>query len=345
MCLEIGPMKFEPIFKERIWGYDRLKNLFGKELPAGKRIGESWELADLSGDCSRVSVGTFAGRSFRDVLQKDGLDIGFSPDECAFPFGLLIKYLDANDVLSVQVHPDDRACGLFGGAQLKTEFWYVLAAESDAVIYRGLKPGTGRTKVGQAVKDGTVQELMEVYPARRGDTHYLPAGTIHALGAGVMVAEIQTPSDSTFRLFDWNRVDDQGRGRKLHIEEALSCIHYTDGSAEEAGENEIDSRPTEELMKLGEALGEAELLVKCPFFSIVHLRYQDVGVRRMEVNRPVVMINLGGSGLVGNGQQSKSMVGFSAGDTVLWPRMKEGILEVERAFECLMVCLGPVRVS
>ena len=344
MSLVIGPMKFEPIFKERIWGSDRLESLLGKKLPAGKNIGESWELADLSGDCSRIAGGLYAGESFRGVLRKHGQDIGFSPEECEFPFGLLIKYLDANDVLSVQVHPDGRACELFAGAQLKTEFWYVLEAEADSVIYRGLKPGTGRAKVGQAVKDGTVQELLEVYPARKGDTHYLPAGTIHALGAGVMVAEIQTPSDTTFRLFDWNRVNREGQGRELHIEEALSCIHYTDGSAEEAGENDIDNRPTEELMKLGEALGEAELLVKCPFFSIVHLRYQDVGVRRIEVNRPVVMIYLEGSGKVGNALQSKNIVGFTAGDTLLWPRMSEGIVESEGGFECLLVCLGPVKV-
>ena len=188
-------------------------------------------------------------------------------------------------------------------------------------------------------------ELLQVYPARKGDRHYLPAGTIHALGAGVVVAEIQTPSDTTFRLFDWGRVDEQGRGRELHIEEALSSIHYTDDMAEEGRENETDNRPTEELMKLGDALGKTELLVKCPFFSIVHLRFQDAGVRRVEVNRPVVMINLEGSGLVGNALQSKSMVGFSAGDTVLWPRMNEGIVEAERAFECLLVCLGPMRVN
>ena len=338
-------MKFEPIYKERIWGSDRLERLFGKKLMAGKKIGESWELADLSGDCSRIAGGSFAGRLFREVLQTNGLDIGFNPSECEFPFGLLIKFLDANEVLSVQVHPDGKACEIFAGAQLKTEFWYVLEAERDAVIYRGLKPGMGRTKVGRAVKDGTVPELLEVYPARKGDTHYLPAGTIHALGAGVMVAEIQTPSDTTFRLFDWNRVDERGRRRELHIEEALSCIHYTDGSEEAGMEDAFDSRPTEELLKLGESLGETELLVKCGFFSIVHLRFQNVGIRHFEVKRPVVIINLEGAGIVGNARQRKDRVGFSAGDTVLWPRMSEGMVETEGFFECLLVCLGPTRVK
>jgi len=345
MSLDIGPMKFAPIFKERIWGSDRLGSLFGKKLPEGKKIGESWELVDLSGDGSRIDGSSFAGMSFREVLQQHGVDMGFNSVECEFPFGLLIKFLDANDVLSVQVHPDGRACELFTGAQLKTEFWYVLAADADAVIYRGLKPGIGRTKVGQAVKDGTVAELLEVYPARQGDGHYLPAGTVHALGAGVMVAEIQTPSDTTFRLFDWNRVDEQGRGRELHIEAALSSIHYTDVSGGETGGNEAESPPTEDLVKLGEALGEAELLVRCPFFSVVHLRFRGVGDREFEVKRPVVMINLKGAGMVGNSVQSNNMVGFTAGDTLLWPRMDAGIVEAEGGFECLLVCLGPTRVK
>ncbi|MCP4708729.1 MAG: hypothetical protein GY869_08900 [Planctomycetes bacterium] len=341
----LGPMKFEPILKERIWGSDRLGSLLGKKFSEGKKIGESWELVDLSGDCSRIVRGSFAGRYIREVLQKHGQDIGYNPDECEFPFGLLVKFLDANDVLSVQVHPDSRTCDLFAGAQMKTEFWYVLEAEANAVIYRGLKPGIGRTKVGQAVKDGTLQGLLKVYPAQQGDTHYLPAGTIHALGAGVMVVEIQTPSDSTFRLFDWNRVDEQGRGRELHIEEALSCIHYTDDSGEETRGNKIDTPPSEDLIKLGETLGNSKLLVKCPFFSIVHLRFQNVGVRHFEVKRPVVMINLKGAGMVSNALQGNNIVGFTAGDTLLWPRMNEGIVKTEIGFECLLVCLGPVRVN
>jgi mannose-6-phosphate isomerase class I len=229
------PAKFKPIFKERIWGSDRLKTLFGKDLPPHTKIGESWELADLPDDCSQITDGPWNGMTLRQLLTVHGQEFGFTPDQCRPPFGLLIKFLDANDVLSVQVHPDADACKLFPDARLKTECWYVLAAEPGSVIYRGLKPGIDRKQVENAVKVGNLQDLMMLYPAKAGDFHYLPAGTVHALGAGVVVAEIQTPSDTTYRLYDWNRRDAHGNSRELHIEQALASIHYPDVGATSCG--------------------------------------------------------------------------------------------------------------
>jgi len=344
-------VKFKPIFKERIWGSDRLKTLFSKDLPTDAKIGESWELADLPDDCSRITDGPWTGMTLRKVLDEHGQQFGFTAEQCRFPFGLLIKFLDANDVLSVQVHPDADACKLFPDARLKTECWYVLATEPGSVIYRGLKPGIDRKQVENAVKGGNLQDLMVVYPAKTGDFHYLPAGTIHALGAGVVVAEIQTPSDTTYRLYDWNRRDDQGRSRQLHIEQALASIHYTD--------KELDKKaptpPTDQtsypptafastirypLSASNGKIGNLNVLLDCPYFSLSMLNIDDEKQFDLILSRPTVLISLSCTGLVTNQAATDYNCQFKPGDTILMPAMK-GKLEIIESGQCLLTCLGP----
>ncbi|MCH9022838.1 MAG: class I mannose-6-phosphate isomerase [Planctomycetes bacterium] len=222
------PIRFNPIFKERIWGSDRLSSVFGKDLPAGKLIGESWEFVDLADDSNIAANGPLAGQSIGEIIPKHGESIGFTKEQCRHPFGLLIKFLDAADVLSVQVHPDRQACLTLPHARMKTECWVVVHAEADSVIYRGLKDGVGQADLEEALKAGSVDQLLRVYSAKKGDFHFLPAGTVHAIGAGLIIAEIQTPSDTTYRLFDWNRRDAAGNSRQLHIQEALVSTHFTD---------------------------------------------------------------------------------------------------------------------
>jgi len=337
------PVKFKPIFKERIWGSDRLKTLFSKDLPANAKIGESWELADLPNDCSQINDGPWHGMTLRQLLDENGQQFGFTAEQCRFPFGLLIKLLDANDVLSVQVHPDAEACKLFPEARLKTECWYVLAAEPESVIYRGLKTGIGREQVENAVRDGNLQDLMVVYPAMAGDFHYLPAGTIHALGAGVVVAEIQTPSDTTYRLYDWNRRDDQGRGRQLHIEQALAGIHYTDGK-HRTEEKPVPDPPIkfakQFLQKFGGQIGNNSILLDCPYFSVSLLNIYDTKQFDFLLARPVVLISLSCNGSVTNQAAADYTCHFQSGDTILIPNMT-GILDITKPGQCLLTCLGP----
>ena len=337
------PVKFKPIFKERIWGSDRLKTLFGKDLPADAKTGESWELADLPDDCSQIADGPWNDMSLRQLLDKHGKQFGFTAEQCRPPFGLLIKFLDANDVLSVQVHPDADACKLFPDTRLKTECWYVLATEPDSVIYRGLKTGIGREQVENAVRDGNLQDLMVVYPAMTGDFHYLPAGTIHALGAGVVVAEIQTPSDTTYRLFDWNRRDDQGRSRELHIEQALAGVHYTDGK------HCTDEKPVPDppikfarqfLQKFGGQIGSNSILLDCPYFSVSLFNIYDKKQYDFILSRPVVLISLSCAGFVTNQAAKDYNCQFKPGDTILIPTMS-GNLKISRPGQCLITCLGP----
>ncbi len=345
--MQIIPVIFNPLYKAKVWGADNLKKLFGKDIPDNQKIGESWELADLKQGQSTVAGPVWQGLTTRQMLDKYGTNLGFTPGQCRFPFGLLIKFLDANDVLSVQVHPDAHACKKYPDAQLKTECWYVIDAQPDAVIYRGLKDGIGRNDMEQAIKKGTVDKLLRVYPAKKGDFHYIPAGTVHALGAGVVVAEIQTPSDTTYRLYDWNRRDAQGRSRELHISHALDSIHYTDGTSTtepESGDkieaninNGAGSNMSKILSSLS-ALGQARPLLNCPFFSVLHLTIPQAGQYNVAIGKPFVMITLQGSGSIYDAT-AKLSCSYKAGDTVLWPIMPMACLHIAKPVSCLITCL------
>jgi mannose-6-phosphate isomerase len=219
------PLTFKPILKQRIWGGRRLAELFGKPLPEGAKIGESWELSDLPGDESVVAGGELAGMTIGEVARRYPSEIvgdkGFTGQ-----FPLLLKQLDARDVLSVQVHPDEETCRRRGKGQPKTECWYVIEAAEGAVIYKGLKPGVTRAAFEAAIVDGTAADMLHKVQVLPGECHFLPAGTPHAIGAGLVIAEVQTPSDTTYRVFDWGRVDESGKARQLHITDALESIHF-----------------------------------------------------------------------------------------------------------------------
>lgn len=235
--MSVYPYKLVPLYKEKIWGGRALERFFGRQLPAGSKVGESWELADLpptgpDGETeSVVANGPDAGRTVAALLRE-------KPDEllgAARPWEggrlpLLLKVLDANDILSLQVHPDEKTAAQMGPPiRTKTECWYVLKS-FDGYILKGIKPGVTAKRFRQAMdSDKAVGELVERFDVAEGDFHYLPAGTVHALGAGVVVAEIQIPSDTTFRVTDW------GRGREIHVEEAMRSIHFQPLAAEPPG--------------------------------------------------------------------------------------------------------------
>jgi mannose-6-phosphate isomerase len=225
--MEPYPYKFVPIYKEKIWGGRNLQRLFGRDLPADKAIGESWELADLVEGVSRVANGPAAGTALTDLTRELGSRLlgGCQPmPDGRFP--LLLKLLDANDILSLQVHPDADAVKAIGpAAALKTECWYVIESRG-GMIYKGVRPGVTAEQFRQAVRSDAVERFVTACPVAAGDFHYLPAGTVHALGAGVVIAEVQTPSDTTYRVTDW------GRGREIHVERSMQCIHF--GQADDA---------------------------------------------------------------------------------------------------------------
>jgi mannose-6-phosphate isomerase len=219
------PLKFQPIYKKRIWGGQKLRKIFDKDIPPLEKIGESWELADLPDDKSVITNGQFAGQNINSLIQKYPEEI-IGNKNFSGNLPLLIKFLDAEDILSVQVHPDEQTCKQMGRGQPKTECWYIISASPDAVIYKGLKKGVTKEQFSKAIENGTVAELLVKVPVEAGQCHFLPSGTAHSIGAGLLIAEIQTPSDTTYRVFDWNRVDDTGKARQLHIEEALQSINF-----------------------------------------------------------------------------------------------------------------------
>ena len=261
------PLLFEPIYKPKPWGGRKLCELFGKSLPGDEPIGESWELVDLPGNVSIVRGGALAGQSLADVLARwggwlfgdrrastsgtepgryDDTTSGTEPGRyddvapgrygCAAPaarFPLLIKFLDARQHLSVQVHPrPDHPDVLSGKLPLKHEAWYVLDADPGAQIFIGFKPGVTEQDVRQHAGGADFADLLQAWPAEVGTCFYLPSGTPHALGGGTVVAEVQTPSDITYRFFDWNRVGLDGQPRELHIDQAIEHVRYDVGESD-----------------------------------------------------------------------------------------------------------------
>ncbi len=217
---------FEPIFQERIWGGRRLEDEFGKKLPAGRKIGESWELVDRPEAQSVVRSGPLKGISLHQLWKNHRGEI-FGAAKSAPRFPLLIKLLDARDTLSLQVHPPAHIAPRLNG-EPKTEFWYVAKADPNAKIYAGLRATTSPEEFNRSIASGNVTDHIHSVPVKEGDGIFLPAGRFHAIGAGNLLVEIQQNSDTTYRVYDWDRVDDTGQPRELHIEQALQCIDFND---------------------------------------------------------------------------------------------------------------------
>jgi mannose-6-phosphate isomerase len=222
-------LRFRPIFRRYLWGGRRLATMLGKPLPPGDDYAESWEIVDHGADQSVVRAGSLAGRTLHELVRECGEAL-LGRDAPRPNFPLLMKLLDCNRTLSVQVHPNDAQAAQLNPPDLgKTEAWVVLAADPGSKIYAGLKPGVTRDDLAAALAVGGCEGLLHEFEPAVGDCVFIPAGTVHALGAGLVIAEIQQASDTTFRLFDWNRVDADGKPRPLHIDESLAVIDYQRG--------------------------------------------------------------------------------------------------------------------
>lgn len=230
----MGPIHFKEIFKEKIWGGQNLSRLLGKQLPGGKKIGESWELSDFGQDVSVVADGEFAGENLAGLLAKYSRQI--TGREGVREFALLFKFLDAVETLSVQVHPH------------KHEAWYILEARPGAKLYLGLKEGVDQRHFEAAVAEGTVEQCLASIEPHRGECYYLPAGLTHALGAGLVIAEIQTSEQITYRLYDWNR------GRPIQVQLSLETINF-------------QARP-EQICPPPQQPGQIQTLLDSDYFSI-----------------------------------------------------------------------------
>ena len=224
-------LKLKPIFKEMIWGGGKLGTIYGKPIPSD-RTGESWEAAEHKNGCSLVDGGRYDGMKITEALaDMDGMG---TLNAGAEKFPLLIKFIDANDKLSVQVHPDDAyAAELEQGELGKTEMWYILDAAPGAQLIYGFDRDVTREEYAEAIKEGRLNELLNFVDARKGDVFFIPAGRVHAICDGLLIAEIQQNSDTTYRLFDWNRVDKNGNPRQLHIEKGVKVSDVASSKGKE----------------------------------------------------------------------------------------------------------------
>ncbi len=327
----VHPITFRPIFKEKVWGRRNLSR-FGKVLPESGKIGESWELADLAststgdgGDAARsiIDNGLLAGRTLHEAMGTWGERLmGRLPRSAADGFPLLVKYLDAGENLSVQVHPTPEYVAAHRSAHLKTESWYILDAEPGAFIYKGLKPGVDRRALADAVEQGMVAELLQQVPVSAGDCHDLPSGTVHALGAGITLAEIQTASDTTFRLYDWSDLYPHRPQRELHVEQALECASFE------------PVLPAARLPE-GERRGR---LIRNRFYDLWEMRLKEgdsAGHPEPENGCHVLMVL---EGELGSGCDT-----FPAGSTILVPEASRG--SVRSGMEARVLAIGFTRES
>lgn len=304
------PLILTPILKEKVWGGRRLAEL-GKELPEGVNVGESWELADLSstspdgggGEAARTVIanGEMRGLTLHDAVVSMGPNLlGNTPLTEAGDFPLLVKYLDAKENLSVQVHPSEAYAREHAESHLKTESWYVIDATPGSVIFKGVKAGVTQQEFAERIEQGTAQDVLIAHEARPGELHHLPSGTCHALGAGVMVAEVQTPSDTTFRVYDWGRTH-----RTLHVAQALECIDFEGRLATEPVRSDGSTRCR---------------LLETDHYVLTESRYEgnsEDNVRAGEGAR-VVMV-LSGEGRIVSEDGAFEDVLFSRGVTMLIP--------------------------
>lgn len=296
------PLKFIPVYFERVWGGRALKSRLHRSLPSSAKIGECREISDRDESVSIVAAGEFRGETFREVLRAHGTEImgaGWTPEH---RFPLIIKWLDCAETSSVQIHPTVESAQLFD-AEKKTEAWYFHEASSGAEFYAGIQGNISCEDLRHAAISGTVAEILRRHLSVPGSCVLINAGTVHAAGAGNLILEVQESSDSTFRLYDWNRRDASGRTRPLHIEEALSSIDFEANAGAFPQEN---------------GAGTNGVLCRCESFSIRKIRLRNGEIFRVPAGaQPRLAVVLqGGFSLCGGNSE------FSVGEfeTALFPQ-------------------------
>lgn len=307
----IGLLRFEEGYFERIWGGEKLRTLYGKRIPPNTPIGEAWLISDHAQCESVVAEGPHRGKTLRALLEEDAAGIlGARPRLTVHGrFPLLLKVLDARDVLSVQVHPDDACAAELGEPDVgKTEMWHVLQADPGSELICGLSPDVTPDALLASLEDGSVEGLMKRFPVQAGDSVFVSAGTVHAIGAGVVLAEIQQNSDLTYRLYDWRRVDASGKPRALHVEKALRATQF---GLESAGLVPAPKAPE----------SAPALLASCPHFAAESVPVR--GAVERAVNGETFHIALVNAGTVAFSTDGPEIL-VEPGEAVLVPGAADG---------------------
>ncbi len=321
------PFKLQPVLKEKIWGGRKLETILGKKLPPGK-YGESWEASTHPNGTNLIISGELQGLPLDKAIEKYPKELlgkaVIAQGHTTLP--VLIKFIDATDKLSVQVHPDDQYALKHENDRGKTEMWYILHAEEKAQLIYGLKEGTTREKLKEAIDNNAIEEHLRYVNIKKGDLLFVPAGTVHAILGGVLILEIQESSDSTYRLYDWNRVGFDGKPRPLHIEKALEVINYN-------AKNNV-TKPIKE--KRG--YGYFSNLVRCSYFNTdLYLLKNAFQLRKEEKQSFEILITI-------KGELTMEFPGgnykIKKGETIfIPPGCKNIYLEPQVESECVSVFL------
>jgi len=259
--MSLYPLKFQPILKDKIWGGNKLKTVLNKDFSPLPNAGESWEISGVEGDISVVSNGRLAGNNLEELVEIYMGDLVGDHvfEEFGHEFPLLIKFIDANDVLSIQVHPDDAMSKERHNAFGKTEMWYVIEADKGSELIVGFNQEVDKAKYVAKLEEGKLEEILNNEPVEKGSCFFIPAGRVHAIGKGILLAEIQQTSDVTYRMYDWNRTDDQGNPRELHTDLAVDAIDY---SYEKKYRTDYEAE-----------INKTKELVRCPYFTTNTLEF------------------------------------------------------------------------
>ncbi|MEE1896876.1 type I phosphomannose isomerase catalytic subunit [Flavobacterium rakeshii] len=300
--MELYPLIFEPILKDRIWGGTKLQSDLGKNIPT-QTTGESWELSAVPGDVSVVSEGVYKNKPLSELLEQFPQEILGQKvhEQFGTQFPLLFKFLDARDDLSIQVHPNDELAKQRHNSFGKTEMWYVMQADEGAKIIVGFKHKSGPEEYVEHLNNKNLIEILNEVEVKKGDVFFLETGTIHAIGAGIVIAEIQQTSDITYRIYDWDRVDAQGKSRELHVEQALDAMNY----------NTTDTQK-----HYTQTENSANVMVNCPYFTTSYFPLNgEANVNKNSSSFTVYICTEGEYSFENNGKTYS----FKKGDTILVP--------------------------
>ncbi len=284
---ELYPLKFKTIFKEKLWGGQKIKTILGKDFGDLENCGETWELSGVSGNVSIVENGAFAGKSLTELVKEQrGSLVGEKIyEQFGYEFPLLIKYIDAAEDLSVQVHPNDELARARHNCAGKSEMWYIIQADDDASLINGFVKDTDKVEYLDYFQSGKIMELLHSENVKEGDVYYLPAGRVHTIGKGLFIAEIQQTSDITYRIYDFDRIDKEGNKRELHTELALDALDY--------------SRPDQLRSEYLQIPNQINGIVSTPYFTTNKI----ISDKKIEINRSdldcfKIYIGVGGSGSI-----------------------------------------------
>ncbi len=329
------PFKFDPIYKEILWGGRRIGEYFDREIQ-GENIAESWELSCRDDGMSVISNGEHRGTELSKLIcqYKEQILGTKIYEKYGLYFPLLVKIIDANDKLSVQVHPDDEYAKLIGENNGKNEMWYILDAKDGAKLIYGLKQNISRKDFVNAIKNGTVSDTLNEVHVKAGDCLYIPSGTVHAILEDILIAEIQQNSNTTFRIFDWDRTDKHGNKRELHIEKALDIINFDTNELEKNVKFKENCNLTDNIKLDDNVTSKEEIkLIESEYFSVDEININDKYVSTVSKDAFMIIMNIYGFGKIHweNGSEI-----INKGDTLLLPACL-GKFEIEGSLKLLSV--------